>query len=832
MQENFVEHTLIRPETVEARSFQVKLAKSVLKGGNSIVVAPTALGKTIVAVLVMADRLEKEPQKKILFLAPTKPLCEQHKKTIEKLMQIQKEESVLLTGTIASGKRAREWEKARIIAATPQTIENDVRNERIGLEGVSLIVFDEAHRAVGEYAYVYIAKKFAKKNPNGLVLALTASPGGREAHIKEVCSNLGIKNIEIKGLEDEDVIPYSHEIRIGWKTVELPLEFKAMKSLIEHFMKKQAETIHKFGLSRTTSLSGFGKGRLIEMQNTVRRRIVSSNGKNPSLFSAASAIASMMKASHAHTLLETQGVNALHDYLERETGKKGKVSRATKNFLESMEIAQVKEKAAELSAKGIVHPKFEALSGILEKQFRENPKSSAIVFNHYRDSIKRLVLELNRIPRIRAERFVGQASKEKEKGMSQKEQAERIKELGEGKLNCLVASSVAEEGLDIPSVDLVVFYEPVPSEIRYIQRRGRTGRLAAGKAIILMARNTRDEAYYWTSISKEKKMHRILRRMKQGKGAWARGGDSGGQAFLFKEAESLEKNGFSGEAETRGEPAKEEAHELPAAKEREGENGNEESEAESTLEFNSLEDEELGLAKPDGREKQTTLYSFQEGSEEIVVYADSRERESSIPKMLEELGCRVVEKQLETGDYVPGKEIIVERKSVSDFLSSIVDGRLSKQLLNMSESYERPVLFVEGDKDELFNSRNIHRNAVIGMLTSIALNYQVPILFTDSARETAQYIFVIAKREQQGKGTDVRLRLGRKGLALGEQQRFVVESLPLVGPQMARKLLKKFGSVKGIVNAQSKELQEIDNMGQKKAKLVRKVLLSKYEGEE
>jgi len=202
-----------------------------------------------------------------------------------------------------------------------------------------------------------------------------------------------------------------------------------------------------------------------------------------------------------------------------------------------------------------------------------------------------------------------------------------------------------------------------------------------------------------------------------------------------------------------------------------------------------------------------------------------------VASLLKEMGCSVVEKQLGTGDYIPGKEIAVERKSVSDFVSSIIDGRLSKQLINMTESYEKPLVIVEGNKDELFESRNIHRNAIIGMLTSIALTYRVPMLFTDSAKETADYIYVIAKREQLGKSSDVRLRIGRKGLTVGEQQRFLVESLPLVGPKMALALLKKFGSVKGIVNAKSKELQEVENMGQKKAKMIREVLLKEYREE-
>ncbi len=84
----FVNRKFIKPEAIESREFQAKLAESAIKGGNSLIVAPTALGKTIVAVLVSANALEKSPEKKILLLAPTKPLCEQHQKTMRKLMSL------------------------------------------------------------------------------------------------------------------------------------------------------------------------------------------------------------------------------------------------------------------------------------------------------------------------------------------------------------------------------------------------------------------------------------------------------------------------------------------------------------------------------------------------------------------------------------------------------------------------------------------------------------------------------------------------------------------------------------------------------------------------
>jgi len=132
-----------------------------------------------------------------------------------------------------------------------------------------------------------------------------------------------------------------------------------------------------------------------------------------------------------------------------------------------------------------------------------------LVFTQYRDTASYIVEELNEIPSVKAMRFVGQASKVNDEGLSQEEQAERIRMLREGDLNVLVATSIAEEGLDIPAVDHVIFYEPIPSEIRYIQRRGRTGRKAPGKVAILAANNTLDMIYLYASNRRTEKMRKI-----------------------------------------------------------------------------------------------------------------------------------------------------------------------------------------------------------------------------------------------------------------------------------------------------------------------------------
>jgi Fanconi anemia group M protein len=396
----------------------------------------------------------------------------------------------------------------------------------------------------------------------------------------------------------------------------------------------------------------------------------------------------------------------------------------------------------------VQHPKYEELKKILINQFTQKPDSKAIVFNHYRDSILEVVEFLSGEEKIKPAKFIGQATKGKEKGMSQKIQQEVLEELRNGKHNVLVASSVAEEGLDIPSVDLVVFFEPVPSEIRTIQRRGRTGRFAKGKTIILMARNTRDEAFYWAGRAKERKMKETLSEMK--------------------------KNDYAPE--------------------------------------------------------QTVLQNFSEKGDEIIIFTDSREQASSVTKNLfEKEKVKVIMKQLETGDYVLSKDVCVERKTIEDFVSSMIDGRLFNQLMDLRENYPKPLIILEGNIEELFVLRNIHRNSIIGALTSIALDYQVPILNTKNSAESAEYLYVIAKREQIGKDKEVGLRFGRKGLTLQEKQRFIVEGLPLVGPQLAKSLLEKFGSIKAIANANEKELQEAEGVGKKKAKGIQKVLEASYD---
>ncbi|MCX6803587.1 MAG: helicase-related protein, partial [Candidatus Diapherotrites archaeon] len=521
----FITHKLIKPETVEARLYQEVLVSRIIEKGNTLVVAPTALGKTLVAVMLAAHTLDKQPEKKILFLAPTKPLVVQHEKSFKKFLNISEDEIVSITGTTKKKKREELYKTKRIINATPQTIENDLLNGSISLKEFGLCIFDEAHRAIGDYAYVFVNLQLQKQNPSALVLALTASPGSEEEHIQDVCRNLAINNIEIKETTDADVKPYVNEIEIDWVRVDLPAEFLKIKEYLEEFQKKQLKILKGLGFALTENKRYYNKFKLLEMQANIRKRIISHGQSQPSLFFAASKCACLLKVSHAEELIETQGIGALMSYFEKleEEARTGK-SKAARAIINDEDIHSAQMLTRKLFMEKVQHPKYAELKKIILKQLKEQPASKIIVFNHYRDSIKEVVeflqnntdgmLENGNNP-IKATKFIGQATKGTEKGMSQKLQQEVLDELKSDKYNTLVSSSVAEEGLDIPSVDLVVFFEPVPSEIRTIQRRGRTGRFVKGKAIILMAKNTRDEAFYWTARSKEKKMKTTLHSMKK-----------------------------------------------------------------------------------------------------------------------------------------------------------------------------------------------------------------------------------------------------------------------------------------------------------------------------
>lgn len=500
VESGFIVHPLIKEKSVQAREFQLAIAKKALQG-NLIVVIPTGLGKTLIAALVAAEVLRKQPEKKILLLAPTKPLVNQHLETFQRVLKIAG--MINFTGELSARKRKSLFASSQVIFSTPQVINNDLEAGRYSIEETSLLIFDEAHRAVGDYAYVPIAKLCKEQ----LILALTASPGGNRKRIKEVLANLRISHVEARTTSDGDIADYVKGIEISWEEVELSKEMKEIQKLLQSLLYEKISALQKLGFLTYKKAQYISKKDVILAGDAIRKRLA--KRRMSYLFGAVHNQNIAMHAYHCLELLETQGVHPLQDYLRRMQEKE-KLSRSEKSFLKDERITKVFESIKGVDA--ISHPKLEKLKEILKKQFANKPDSLVIVFAQYRDTINSIMEELNKIG-IQAVKFVGQAARGEERGLTQKEQGEILQRFKGGKYRVLAASSVAEEGLDIPSVDLVVFYEPIPSEIRSIQRRGRTGRSEIGRVVILVARDTRDEAYLYAERAREEKMKKIVLQM-------------------------------------------------------------------------------------------------------------------------------------------------------------------------------------------------------------------------------------------------------------------------------------------------------------------------------
>ena len=482
----------IKKEKIAKREYQINIFKSV-KDSNALVILPTGLGKTIIAIFVMAYRVNKG---KVIFLAPTKPLCEQHYASIKELTTI--DDVYIITGEKArKDKRKEIYEKARVIVATPQTVKNDI--EIVPWNDVSLVIFDEVHRCVGNYAYVEIARVCREKGIQ--MLGLTASPGSEYSKLKEVIEHLAVEKIEVRTEKDRDVMPYIPYRKMKWLLIPMPQEVKILSKKIDVMLREMLQELKK---ATGIKASRITKKMLIELQKKLQE-----GSRTGSFYTLISLVSAMIKLYHLKELLTSQGVEAAKNYLDKLEEDK---SRAAERIRKHEMFAEIKHRI-----RGMIYenPKMEVAERILRKHFLEREDARVIVFAEYRDTIDALVKRFNEIEGIRAAKFIGQAGGHG-KGMSQDEQKQVIKLFKEGKYNVLVSTSIGEEGIDIPATSLVLFYEPVPSAIRHIQRRGRTARGGMpGEVYILIVKGSRDEAYYWSSRRKEAKMMKQIMRLKE-----------------------------------------------------------------------------------------------------------------------------------------------------------------------------------------------------------------------------------------------------------------------------------------------------------------------------
>ncbi|MFX1428040.1 MAG: ERCC4 domain-containing protein, partial [Promethearchaeota archaeon] len=481
------------------------------------------------------------------------------------------------------------------------------------------------------------------------------------------------------------------------------------------------------------------------------------------MFYAKKLQANAIRLSHMLELLETQGINALKDYLEKneEKIKDNTANKSLKELFTDTNFKKVKQLTYKIQSQGIVHPKLEKLRDILTSQLQENSESRILVFAHFRDSVNNIARYFKDDDIIKAHKFVGQAHKGSDKGLTQKVQIELLEKFKEGIYNTLIGTSVAEEGLDIAECDLVVFYDVVPSAIRSIQRRGRTGRKKEGNVLILMAEGTRDEGYYWAEKAKERNMRDSLKKIKT-----SQKGAKKEQANLLN---FIEKKNNEIQSD----------HKIANA-------------------------------------------------EQIEIACDNRETASAVVRNLSLMGVNLRLEQLSVGDYIISERVGIERKSSQDFTDSIKDGRLFKELKNLTDTYDKPILLLEEDP---FDNSNLNENAIYGAITSIILNFGVTIYRTKDANETAMFLYQLAKKEQLDSSSSLKLRFDKAPIDTSRLLEFIIAGIPGVNSLRAKKLLREFKTLQNIFLADIPDLTKIENIGKKIAQEIYKISRYKYKND-
>ncbi len=472
---------------------------------------------TLIALMLTIDRLAKFPETKVLLVAPTRPLAEQHLNYFKKHLPELFASIILFTGKTRPKKRMQLWEKNDIILSTPQCISNDIEKGLYSLKKVSLLIEDECHRCIKNYSYTSIAKKYKEHAENQKVLGITASPGHEKKRLKKICKNLNIQTIEARTRKSKDVKKYLQERKFNTIKIDFPKELDEIKQLLKKIFDKKVKELK----NRKLLFKQASKKNLLNCQKRIMKAIASGN-KHFNYLAGASACAVTIKLQHALELLETQTLSSLQLYFQDLFDQaKQKKSKAVQKLVKKQEFNLAYAKLVELIAKNKEHPKLEKIKQIVEKELQDE-NNKVMIFAQFRNTVTKICKEINSIEKANARVFVGQAKKtsgkgknKKTSGLSQQEQQELLKKFALGKINVLVSTSVGEEGLDISEMGHVIFYEPIPSTIRTIQRRGRTARLKPGKITFLITKKTRDEGYYWAAFHREKKMHKALKSMKK-----------------------------------------------------------------------------------------------------------------------------------------------------------------------------------------------------------------------------------------------------------------------------------------------------------------------------
>ena len=825
---------------VEARAYQLDAAKECLSG-STLLVMPTGLGKTAVQWMAMAENLEGKG--KIVLVAPTTGLVAQQAKMAKTFIDIEEDKIITLTGQIRPNSREDMWKDAKIIMATPHVIRNDALSGRILLSDIDLLICDEAHHATGSNSMAQLGDLYLQASNNPKVLAASASPGVKSSNVLEVIKRLGIERLHVTKRDDDLVKPYVTEMSIDENRILLPDLLLSTILPLKVLLDEEVEFLRRSGFLIYT-----GRVTAAALDEAQRRVSAAINRGDVRGFDAAKRISDLRRLIRLIDLLETQGLQCAIMYLTRARNDK---DRKTKRFLS---LPQVSTFYSDFKDHEEIHPKPKIVQKMVADSLRTGGK--VIIFTEYRDTVDNLLESLSG-ENIHPGRFVGQASKGSQLGMKQSEQIEQLERFRNGEINVLVATSVGEEGLDVPAADCVILYEPVPSAIRAIQRRGRTARKTDGNVRVLITQNTRDEYVQNASKNREITMYRTLNKLQSQSrlpkrlspisnvlNSFSVNSESA-ESFIEKERDRLEVIKPKKESVTKVQTNTKNQKYAPSNRPQSQKSLSDFSSPKTNIDWwNPILD---GSKKNEMKNENSAIEATKgeidridsKRREKPLIVIDNRETNSTLPSLIKLNGHEVKFEQLKVGDIRISDRVLIERKTSRDFIDSIIDGRILRQSKKLFSSAERPLLIVESMETD-----RIHPNAVMGAMAWITIDLGLPVLMTKGIEETARFVSVVAKREAKifelliSKSKQRQLNLEDSAIkaAISEINSMIQEeniqsplyqkwqnqvmnnrekllaNLPGIGPKAANNIMKKCGDIMGLCLMTLEEISSIDGV--------------------
>ncbi len=807
---------------VELREYQKAIYEESLSQ-NTLVVLPTGLGKTVIIAYLVAHYLQARSEKLILVATPTKPLVHQTVQRLQEFIDYPSELMVGVSGSITPVKRSKLYEQARVIVGTPQTLNNDLLSGRIDPHSVIFLAIDEAHRATGNYAYVGIIQQLPR---HVHVVGFTATPGNTKEQVLEVVNNLRAEHVIAKDEMDPDVRPYVTLHRPERVFVDLPSEYRQALKLIEGYQKDLITTMQE--IIEEHELEDVVIQEYLKQSVGTRKtalqlhhHVISLMRDQPEWGNLLTSTANLLRVAHLQDLIETQGLPQAASWLEMQQKKSR--SKALQEFFEHPAILQL---IHILQEKASPHPKLQRLKKLIESHLIPS-ESKIMVFSNYRDTVEFLHDEL-KASGYNVAKFIGQSSKNEQKGMSQKEQVSILEEFKSGSIDVLVSTSVGEEGLDVGNCDLVVFYDSVPSVVRSIQRSGR-GRKKRSRVVHLIAKGTRDVGMYYSTKNKNKKIKLFLKIE---------------LPSILRRRRSIDKNkqldqwmtvptDSARRSRQREEKVKRVDHSLKTMKEHLTLQKNAET-VDLTPQPHELEpinspavaenDDHVNRGLPEITASLETVRGDSGESLELMMVVDSRESSSVVPRLLKRRGVNITMKTLPVGDYFIPPSVLVERKSHDDFVASLYDGRLFSQAAEMTNQDEIEYRFLILEENRNL-ATSLRMEAEQGAILSLLLDFNINVIMSRTQAETVSYLISLAKRFQ----TERRKRLtlpvqSTSTLSLREIRELMLMQITGINKTKAKHILDHFKTLDALFAASVEDLEKTKGIGKILARRIHDVL--------